>query len=352
MRRMSNNNNEQKRRILVVEDDPATLALLKRQLQRAGYAVSACSNGREAVTSLTESGAEIIVSDWQMPAMTGIELCRATRELQGAHAVGSLYFILLTASTGKPRVVEALEAGADDFLRKPYDLQELLARIRAGERILDLQGELLRRQLELSKSAAHLAVLNDKLAELANTDTLTRLPNRRCVLERLSEAWDLAERRGRPLSCVMLDIDHFKRINDTHEHKVGDIVLVALANTIRRLLRRYDVCGRVGGEEFLIVCREESVEGAAALAERIRATVATKPITVGALRIPVTICLGAAAMRPEHANAEALVAEADTMLYAAKENGRNQVWLVDSQGQGRRFERSIGRGTPTAPAGQ
>ena len=349
---MSKNNSEQKRRILVVEDDPATLALLKRQLQRAGYAVNACTDGKEAIELLAETRIEIIVTDWYMPNMTGVELCRATRELREAYAAGSLFFILLTASTGKAKVLEAFEAGVDDFLRKPYDLQELLARIRAGERTLDLQGELLRRQHELSKSAANLAVLNDKLAKLVNTDTLTRLPNRRCVLERLSEVWDLTERHGQPLSCVMLDIDHFKKINDTHGHKIGDSVLVAVANTIRRLVRRYDVCGRIGGEEFLIVCREESAGGAAALAERIRAAIAQDPIIVEGIRIPVTISLGAAGIRPEHGNADALVAEADTMLYAAKENGRNQVWYSDSQGQGRRFEPSVGQGRPTAPAGQ
>ena len=322
-----------KHRLLVVEDDPATLALLRRQLERAGYEVIAGSNGREAVTALNEIGADIVVADWDMPEMSGIELCRAVHELRDTQLLGLMYFIVLTAHTEKARVVEALEAGADDFVRKPYDLPELLARIRAGERILVLQEELRERQLELSKYTAQLAGLNRALERLANTDTLTGLPNRRHVLERFDEAWSLAERRDHRLGCIMFDVDHFKRVNDTYGHKAGDLVLQGIAKTVGDVVRRYDTCGRFGGEEFLVVCPEETVEGMCIVAERIRAAIADTPVFCDGTRIDVTVSLGTACRRDQHAAPEALIAEADALLYAAKDNGRNRVWFADDQGE-------------------
>ena len=329
---------EKKHRLLVVEDDPATLKLLQHHLEKAGYEVICCCNGKEAVTTLGEIGAKVIIADWSMPEMTGLELCQAVQELRDTSALGATYFILLTAHTEKKKVLEAFEAGADDFVRKPYDIQELLARIRAGERILRLQDELIDRQLELSKANAQFAVLNRKLEKLANTDTLTGLPNRRRVFERLNDAWALAERHNHHLSCIMFDVDHFKRVNDTHGHQTGDMVLRAIAKTVRRLLRRYDICGRIGGEEFLVICPNEPATGAAQLAERLRVHLANQTIHCDDVRINVTISFGVTAMRPEHATPDALIADADSMLYAAKENGRNQIWLSDKSGRRRHLE--------------
>ncbi|MGD8450611.1 MAG: diguanylate cyclase [Phycisphaerae bacterium] len=336
---------QRQRRILVAEDDPATLALLRRQLERAGYTVIACADGKEALAALTNEGPEIVVADWLMPEMTGIELCRAVAELRASQVVRSLHFILLTAHGDKEKVVEGLEAGADDFLKKPYDLQELLARIRAGERILTLQNELYERQLELGKSNAELAVLNSKLTRLANYDSLTELPNRRYTIERFREAWDLARRHGRQLSCIMLDIDHFKRVNDTYGHHSGDLVLQEVARRIRDACRRYDFCGRFGGEEFLVVNAEEGITGATALAERIRTAVEGKEIAVEQNSVRVTISLGAASMRPEQSELDALIGEADGALYAAKGHGRNQVWYVDASGAQQHY-------TPTPVVGK
>lgn len=322
-----------KRRILIAEDDPATLALLTRQLERAGYAVTGCANGREALDRLREWGADIVLADWSMPEMTGVDLCRAMTEQRDTLADQPVYTILLTAYGDKARVVEGLEAGADDFLSKPYDLPELLARIRAGERILDLQHQLHERQVELSRAAARLSQLNRRLSELASTDDLTKLPNRRYVLEHLHTVWALAGRHNRPLSCIMLDIDHFKRVNDTHGHRAGDGILEEVAAIMRECLRRGDICGRFGGEEFLVVCQETGVRGAAALAERIRAGVAQREMRAPAGAVTVTASLGVAALRGEHASPDALLAEADTALYAAKQHGRNCVWYADEAGQ-------------------
>lgn len=329
---------EQKNRLLVVEDDPDAQTLLKRRLQRAGYEVVTCTNGREAIDVLGQSGADIIITDWFMPEMNGIDLCHAVHELHGTGALGAVYLIVVTAHTDKSRVLEAFEAGADDFLSKPYDLQELLARIRVGQRVLRLQAELMERQLQLTKSAAQLAVLNQELEKQANTDALTGLPNRRHVLERFRDAWALAQRGGRPLSCIMTDIDHFKQVNDTHGHNAGDDVLRNIALRIAQLMRRSDICGRFGGEEFLIICPDGPADGAATLAERIRANIAQQPIDAAGTPITVTLSSGAAAMRADHETPEALIAEADQMLYAAKDNGRNQVWLADAHGQRRKLE--------------
>ena len=272
--------------------------------------------------------------------MTGVELCQALTALRAEGAARSLYVILLTAHGDKGKVVEGLEAGADDFLRKPYNFQELLARIHAGERIQGLQEELIARQIELKKSNAELGLLNEKLTRLANFDALTSLPNRRYTLERFADAWAQARRYGRPLSCIMLDIDHFKQVNDTHGHKAGDVVLQEVAAALHSLVRRYDVCGRFGGEEFLCVCPEATVEAAAMVAERMRVSVSQQEIFTDGVQLSVTISLGVAGMRLDHSSPDALTAEADAMLYAAKEHGRNQVWYADSIGKGRSYEGS------------
>lgn len=331
---------ERIRRVLTVDDDPAALALLGRQLRAAGYEVASCSTGQAALTAITDAGADIVIADWLTPGLNGPALCRAVNELREKQAIGCLYVVLLAGGGDKEKLVQAFEAGADDFLSKPYDPDELLARIRAGERVLRLQDELIHRQLKLSKANAELAILNRELTKLANTDTLTDLPNRRSALLRFHDAWALARRRGRPLSCLMADVDRFKRINDTYGHSAGDLVLRRLAQIIRGRSRCYDICGRVGGEEFLVVCPEETTAGAAALAERLRLATEQEPFQTASERISVTISLGVATMRPAHTNPEALMTEADAMLYAAKQHGRNQVRMADAAGNARRFEQS------------
>jgi len=320
------------RRILVVEDDPATLALLERRLKRAGYEVIGCCNGKEAATELNRSRADIIIADWEMPEVTGIELCRMVSELRETSPLRAPHFILLTAHAEREKVVQAFECGADDFVRKPYDIHELLARVRAAERILNLQEQLVERQLELSKSNARLALLNRKLEKLASTDSVTDLPNRRCTMQRLEEAWALAQRSKCPLACVMADVDHFKLVNDRHGHAAGDLILHKVAQRIRRTLRRYDVCGRFGGEEFLVVCPDTDVSAAVQVGERIRMAVADRPIHHDSATIAVTVSLGVSWNRPAHQRIDQMLAEADTLLYRAKQAGRNQTWYADEHG--------------------
>jgi two-component system, cell cycle response regulator len=320
------------RPIIVVEDDPATRKLLERQLAAAGYAVQAFADGRSAMAPITGLGSGIVLADWSMPEMDGLELCRGVRELEGMGAFGPIYFILLTAHDSKEQTIAGLEAGANDYLTKPYHLGELLARIHVGARMLRLQEELLQRTLEYHKANAQLAVLSNKLEEQANTDALTGLANRRFLFQRVNELWELTARHGQALSCIMCDVDKFKRINDTHGHDAGDQVLRGLAATLRSFIKRRDLCGRIGGEEFIVLCPGATGDEAARIAERLRTHVAALITQCQGVDIRATVSCGVATRTPDVHGPDELIHRADSMLYAAKEHGRNQVWVLGSDG--------------------
>jgi two-component system cell cycle response regulator len=325
------------RRIIVAEDDESSRLLLVRQLERAGYEVTSCANGRQALSALRELGSAIVVADWNMPEMDGLELCQAVQEMRRLDAIGAAYFILLTAESDKEMIVRGLEAGADDYLTKPYHQRELLARIHSGQRLYDLQIENWARRVELEQKNAELDVLASRLEKQANTDALTGVANRRQLLTRLDEAWAQSTRGRRPLCVVIFDIDRFKGVNDAHGHAAGDSVLQAVASMCRAELRCYDVFGRFGGEEFLIVAPDTDMEGAAMLAERVRVRVSEAEIPIARGRtLSVTISLGCAARAAHHDSPHQLVCDADAMLYRAKAGGRNQVWIATGRGEGRR----------------
>lgn len=316
--------------IVLAEDEPALRVLLKRQLMRAGYTVAATANGLEALDAIRQTSPDIVIADWMMPEMDGLELCRAVRELSKNDVLGFVFLVLLTANADKEHVLAGFEAGADDYLTKPYNADELLARLRAGQRILELQEKVKDRQLEVHRSNAQLAILNSKLQEQAITDELTRLWNRRHVYARLDECASLAARHKKPLSCIMIDVDEFKGFNDTHGHHAGDEVLREVAGTLKATLRRTDLCGRIGGEEFLVICPETGLHDALTNAERLRAAVEANSILIGGQPIGVTISLGAAELSPRHARPQDLVADADAAMYASKSNGRNRVTRFDA----------------------
>ncbi|MCK4343125.1 MAG: diguanylate cyclase [Phycisphaerae bacterium] len=323
-----------KTQIIIVEDEFATRKLIQRQLERAGYRVIACGDGRAALEPISKMGSGIVLADWSMPEMDGLELCRTIRELERMQALTHIYFILLTAHNSKEQVIEGLKAGADDYLTKPYHAGELLARIQVGQRILRLQEELLQRNIEYQKANTQLALLTRKLEELANTDGLTGLASRRFLFERFNEVWDLAERYGHPFGCLMLDVDKFKKVNDTYGHDAGDAVLKEVARIIRETGRRPDMCGRIGGEEFVVLCPETARDGLVALAERIRQNVAAHTIVCDDIQIKVSISCGVAEKTPATPSPEELLKNADAMLYAAKGNGRNQTWVATGTGSG------------------
>ena len=319
-------------RIVIAEDDPPSRALLARLLSKAGYDVIACEDGALALEVIRHEVSCLVIADWKMPNMDGLELCDAVRQLCEMQALGFIYFILLTAQSDKDEIVAGLEAGADDYLTKPYHKRELLARIKVGERLFKLQHELTQQQKELHQVNRDFAQLNQRLEELANTDTLTKLPNRRHLFDRFEEIWALTSRNNRPLSCIMLDIDKFKLINDTHGHAGGDLILKKLSGVIKQCMRRYDVLGRIGGEEFCILCPDTGLEGTGILAERVRAAVEETEFHFGGTTIPATVSLGVATRCNAYKDPDSLIGAADAMLYQAKEHGRNQVWACDCHG--------------------
>jgi len=312
-------------RVLLVDDDPGYLALLEKVLATAEYEVLTATHGREALRVLREEGVQLVVTDWTMPEMDGIDFCRAVRS---AESLGFVYVIVLTAHADKARLLEAFDAGADDFLPKPCDRQELLARLRAGLRIIKLEASLAERNCLLHKVNAELAILNEKLERMATTDELTGLFNRRQAMSRLDDLWALARRYGQPLSCIMADIDHFKKFNDRHGHAAGDLVLEETASVLKAAARETDVVCRIGGEEFLVLCPNVHASAAAFCAERLRAAVASHSIAHRDGELRVTVSLGVAQRDEGITCPDDLLKAADGALYAAKNAGRNCVQVA------------------------
>jgi len=313
------------KRVLVVDDDPAALRLLDRYLAAAGYQVLTASNGQEALHIVLAEGPSLIVTDWEMPEMNGLHLCRAIRDSDG---IGIVYIVVLTAHSDKERLVEAFEAGADDFLAKPFHREELLARLNAANRIIQLEEDLRRKDLVLHRVNAELAVLNAKLERQATTDELTGLANRRQVMLHLEQHWATAIRHAEALACILFDIDHFKRCNDTHGHQFGDVVLRETARVVAKTVRTGETLSRFGGEEFLVICPRSTAQQARQAAERLRQAVESNQIEHSGVRSRVTVSLGVAERTDSTQNPDELLAAADEAMYSAKQAGRNRVQLA------------------------
>jgi two-component system, cell cycle response regulator len=299
--------------ILLVEDEPTTRLMMSRQLTRAGYKVEVVSNGIQALEMLEKHFFPILLTDWDMPEMNGVALCRAVRKMP---LEGYIYTILLTGREGKANIIEGLAAGADDYLTKPPDNNELQARLNTGCRILKLEQSL--------RSA------NRRIHLLSITDALTGTYNRRYLMDKLPQEIERARRYGRPLSVVLCDVDLFKAVNDTHGHQAGDDVLKGLAKLLMESTRaEIDWVVRYGGEEFLIVLPETSVAQAMAFAEKSRLAIVAHAfeITKGILR--VSSSFGVAGHDSLQAQADVtvdgLIARADHCLYRSKSTGRNMV---------------------------
>ena len=288
-------------KVLLVDDDPAMLRLLSKWLEAAGYQVLRAGEGRSAADLITVERPAILVTDWEMPQMDGIELCRWVRS---QHLPYHLYTILLTVRSNSDDMLSCLEAGADDFLKKPVDRNELLARMRAGSRVAELERQ---------------------LNQIANTDALTGLATRRTLYDGLMREWKRAERHEAPLSCVMLDIDFFKRINDTYGHAAGDEVLRRIGQLLSRNTRASDIAGRYGGEEFCVVLPEATEDQALAWAERVRQEIAAEPITVNGKSLRITSSFGVAQRLADTSITSQLVDRADQALLVAKRTGRDKV---------------------------
>jgi two-component system, cell cycle response regulator len=309
--------------ILVAVNDLDELATLSRHLVGAGHIVHVAPDGNAALQRVLETNPHLVIIDWQMPGMTGRALVEALRKTKLGQ---QLYIILLTTDGQDDAEAEGLDAGADDCLAKPFKMRLLAARLRACTRILQLQNEVRREEEETRRCLAELAVVNRKLQQAALTDSLTGLWNRRFALDRLLADWAESQRTGAPISCMVIDVDHFKPINDAHGHDVGDTVLQAVANVLRGRIRPYDVCCRFGGEEFVVIGAGMDRKTALACAERLRAAVQAEPINAPKGVLKVTISIGVAIKGPTTAAPQSLLKAADEAVYEAKKNGRNQVY--------------------------
>ena len=304
---------------LVAEDDPIFRRILESWFKRWDYRVTAVADGLAAWELLqSEDAPQLVVLDWMMPGLDGIELCRRIR---GRERGPYCYVLLLSAKDDKQDVVAGLEAGADDYLTKPFDVDELRARVRAGRRILDLQAALIHAKDELQFAAAH--------------DPLTGLWNRGAILDLLKREVSRRQRSAEALGVIMADIDYFKKINDTHGHLVGDAVLREVTRRLAAGVRPYDVVGRYGGEEFLVVFPGCNAANLVVGAERLRHCVADHPVETTAGPLSVTLSLGLASAEQgekEILDCETFLRTADEALYAAKAGGRNRVETARAAG--------------------
>lgn len=312
--------------VLAVDDDPVTLKMLERHLIKAGHRVTTARDGETALRLALEECPQMVVADWIMPGIDGITLCESLRRIPTGQRI---YFLLLTGNEEEDSIVKAFDAGVDDYVTKPFNPRILLARIRAGRRIISLQSQVESEKSKQEKHMMDLQVLTRKLRAAALTDPLTGLSNRRYAMKRLGQAWEAATRTSKPVSVISMDIDHFKKINDTYGHDAGDAVLRDVASIYAEACREEeDVC-RVGGEEFLVICANSTAEQAAVAAERLRTAVSARPIRWQETDHHVTMSLGVAVRTLEMEDFEALLKSADQAVYAAKQSGRNRVVIAD-----------------------
>jgi len=304
---------EQKLGILVAEDDPVSRRMLEVFLKKWGYRVAVATDGLEALRILGGNDApSLAILDWMMPEMEGPEVCRRVREHSGRPYI---YILLLTARTLKDDLLRGLASGADDYLTKPFDAQELRARLHVGQRILDLQRNLISAQEELRFQATH--------------DALTGLCNHGVILEALGREHSRRSREGGSFGIILADLDHFKEVNDTLGHLSGDLVLKEVSRRMSACVRPYDIVGRYGGEEFLMVVPSSDESSIMGLAERIRTCIDSQPMATDHGEVRVTASLGVAICSDKYpVSLPALLRLCDEALYRAKRQGRNRCELT------------------------
>jgi len=308
--------------ILVVDDDPAALETVSNCLASGGHAPFQAASALQAIEAMRTRRPSIVLCDWLMPGMDGLELCRS---IKSRTTDPFTYFIMLTVQSGKQHLKEAFQAGADDFLCKPFHPDELLARIDAGIRTADLYDALTEQHLAAQRLNTELSQLNARLRQTVNVDELTGLSNRRYGMSRLKELWAMANRYEQPLSAAMIDVDHFKRINDEFGHLKGDEILQSLGRIMAASIRTSDVACRVGGEEFLILLPGVTCEQAYVCLERLRIKVESACLLGSESPKRVTLTAGIAHHTKAMTKPYDLLQAADDCLYAGKRAGRNRV---------------------------
>lgn len=297
-------------KILIAEDDVTSRLILENMLTKWGYDVVSATDGSDAWKKLQEEDSpKLVILDWMMPGLEGVEICRKIRE-NSKKEDQYTYITLLTAKESKENIVTGMDAGADDYITKPFDMHELRVRVRAGQRIVQLQSEL----LEAKKT----------LEIQSRTDPLTGVLNRRAILTQIENELSRAKRNNAHISISLIDLDHFKKINDNFGHLAGDAVLRECMHRVEETVRAYDAIGRFGGEEFIIVLPGAKQTDAYTIAERIRLKINEENVNVDGTSIPFTVSQGLATCNGK-STVDELIAMADEALYRAKEDGRNRV---------------------------
>ena len=298
--------------LLVVDDSPVYRKLVEHALEAEPYSLLFAKSGSEALALFAQHAPSIVITDWMMPDLSGLDLCERIRaESKG----GYTYIILLTGITEKENVVKGLAAGADDYLTKPFDTGELLARIGVGRRTLDLHREI--------------DTKNRLLEAMANTDPLTGLPNRRAIEDWTTRQLRGASRHGYSIWAVLADLDCFKKVNDTFGHDAGDAVLRSFAEILGKGCRASDFCARLGGDEFLLVISHVNEPGVLLSMERLREEFASRRFEFNGGAVHLTASFGVAGFEGKEApEFGALVKQADEAMYVAKRAGGNQVQIL------------------------
>ncbi len=310
--------------ILVATDSAVDMRILTRKLEGQGHRVTAATNGRQALDLTLQTAPQLILSDWMMPDLDGLELCRT---LRSSPQTDHVYFIITTSNDTNEELVHAFDAGINDYITKPINHQILAARLRGATQIIRLREQAMRDREELRLQMSHVNKLNRKLQTLALEDQLTGLPNRRAGFEHLERVWSQTGRAREPMLVMLMDIDFFKKVNDTYGHDAGDIVLRETAQVMKHAVREYDSVSRYGGEEFLVVCPGADIEVARAVGDRIRSAVEGNAIDTEGFQGSVTVSIGVAVRSADHASPKELLHDADEALYAAKDAGRNKVCI-------------------------
>ena len=297
-------------RVLIVDDSPIYRKLIRDRLEQWGFVSCIAENGSQAAETLRQPDApKLVLLDWVLPDIDGIELCRRIREDGRNHYT---YIIFLTGKDGLRNMLQAMDAGADDYLEKPFDEHQLNAKLIVGKRVLQLQDELV--------------AARDSMRHAATHDSLTGLLNRSEILELLNRELVRAGREHQAVGIALVDVDHFKGVNDSFGHLFGDEALREVARRLKSNLRAYDGIGRYGGEEFLLVLPHCDSVTAITRADQLRRCISSKPITALGKQARITLSAGVAVFDPSSPrNAQFLLSHADGGLYLAKEQGRNQV---------------------------
>jgi diguanylate cyclase (GGDEF)-like protein len=293
-------------KVMIVEDEPISRRILENFLIECGYEVLSGSDGMEALEIIRSPDApRLVISDWMMPNMNGVELCE---KIRGMEKDQYTYFILLTTKAEKRDIIKGLESGADDFIVKPFDREELKYRVKIGERIINLE---------------------QRIMQLANTDYLTGVLNRRAFMERMNGEINRSIRNKKEISIILMDIDHFKKVNDKFGHQVGDLVLQRFTERVLMASRSYDFVGRYGGEEFIVGLPETNMEQSLIIAERMRQNIEEMQLTFPdnpqvALRITASFGITSCVIE-SFEKIDSVIKLADDALYRAKTEGRNRV---------------------------